>query len=72
MYGRAFSADEACDVGFEAGSPATDDYQKGGTKFSAEGQCAEMGVDKDAGGLDHLISPQDRLRIAIGNSPGTS
>jgi len=60
-----FSADETLDVGFEAGSPVTYDYPARGTKFSGEVNWVEIDVDKDAEDLDHLISPEERLRIAM-------
>ncbi|MGB5135194.1 MAG: arylsulfatase [Prochlorococcaceae cyanobacterium] len=60
-----FSADETCDVGFEAGSPVTDDYPSVGGTFSGEVNWVEIDVDKDAEDLDHLISPEERLRVAM-------
>ncbi|MCP9799338.1 arylsulfatase [Synechococcus sp. RedBA-s] len=60
-----FSADETCDVGFEAGSPVTDDYPTAGGTFSGEVNWVEIAVDKDAEDLDHLISPEERLRLAM-------
>ena len=60
-----FSADETLDVGFEAGSPVTHDYPARGTKFSGEVNWVEIDVDKDAEDLDHLISPEERLRVAM-------
>lgn len=60
-----FSADETCDVGFEAGSPVTYDYPKQGTKFSGEVNWVEIDVGKDAEDLDHLITPEERLRVAM-------
>ena len=60
-----FSADETCDVGFEAGSPVTPDYPARGTKFSGEVNWVEIAVGKDAEDLDHLISPEERLRVAM-------
>ena len=60
-----FSADETCDVGFEAGSPVTYDYPTKGGKFSGEVNWVEIDVDKDAEDLDHLISPEERLRVAM-------
>ncbi len=60
-----FSADETCDVGFEAGSPVTDDYPTTGGTFSGEVNWVEIAVDKDAEDLDHLISPEERLRLAM-------
>jgi arylsulfatase len=60
-----FSADETCDVGFEAGSPVTFDYPKGTTKFSGEVNWVEIDLGKDAEDLDHLISPVERLHLAM-------
>ena len=60
-----FSADETCDVGFEAGSPVTYDYPEGGTKFSGEVNWVEIDVGKAAEDLDHLITPEERLRVAM-------
>ena len=60
-----FSADETCDVGFEAGSPVTDDYPTAGGRFSGEVNWVEIAVDKDAEDLDHLIRPEERLRVAM-------
>ncbi len=60
-----FSADETCDIGFEAGSPVTYDYPTHGGKFNGEVNWVEIDVDKDAEDLDHLISPEERLKVAM-------
>jgi hypothetical protein len=60
-----FSADETCDVGYETGSPVTYDYPKPGTKFSGEVNWVEIDIGKYAISLDHLITPEDRLRVAM-------
>jgi arylsulfatase len=60
-----FSTDETCDVGFEAGSPITDDYGKRGTRFTGEVNWVEIDVGKDATNLDHLITPEQRLALAM-------
>jgi arylsulfatase len=60
-----FSGDETCDIGYEAGSPVTPDYPKGGTKFSGEVNWVQIDIDKDAVDLDHLITPEERLRVAM-------
>jgi arylsulfatase A-like enzyme len=62
----AFSADETCDIGFEAGSPVTSDYPTRGGKFSGEVNWVEIDVGEDAQNLDHLISPETRLKVAMG------
>ncbi len=60
-----FSADETCDVGFEAGSPVTKDYPTAGDKFSGEVNWVQIDVGEDAEDLDHLISPEERFRVAM-------
>jgi arylsulfatase A-like enzyme len=60
-----FSADETCDIGFEAGSPVTYDYPTKGGKFSGDVNWVQIDVDKDAENFDHLISPEDRLRVSM-------
>jgi arylsulfatase len=60
-----FSADETCDVGVGAGSPVTGDYPKTGTKFTGEVTWVELAVGKEAKDVDHLISPEERLRVAM-------
>jgi arylsulfatase A-like enzyme len=59
----AYSADEACDVGADTGSPASPDYGPKGNKFS--GEIAWVQIDIGDDGHDHLIKPEDRLNIAI-------
>jgi len=59
-----FSADETCDVGDEFGSPVTYDYPAE-KKFSGEVNWVEIDLGKDAENLDHLISPEQRLHVAM-------
>jgi arylsulfatase A-like enzyme len=59
-----FSADETCDVGFEAGSPVTFDYPAT-NRFSGEVTWVEIDLGEDAEDNDHLISPAERLRVAM-------
>jgi len=59
-----FSADETLDLGDEFGSPVTPDYPAC-KKFSGDVNWVEIDVDKDAIDLDHLITPEERLRIAM-------
>jgi hypothetical protein len=60
-----FSADETCDVGFQAGTPSSPDYGPTGNRFSGEVNWVELDVGKDAVNLDHLISPEQRLHVAL-------
>jgi arylsulfatase A-like enzyme len=59
----AYSADEACDVGADTGSPASPDYRPTGNKFT--GEIAWVQIDIGDDGHDHLIKPKDRLNIAV-------
>jgi arylsulfatase len=59
-----FSADETLDIGDEFGSPVTPDYPKE-KKFTGDVNWVEIDVDKDAEDFDHLITPEERLKIAM-------
>ncbi|MFN9991127.1 MAG: arylsulfatase [Cyanobacteriota bacterium] len=61
-----FSADETCDVGYEAGSPVTPDYPTPQGRFSGKVNWVEIAVDEAAEDLDHLLSPHERYRLAMG------
>jgi arylsulfatase len=57
-----FSADETCDVGDEFGSPVTTDYSV--KRFTGEVNWVELDLGLDD--HNHLIEPEDRLRVAMG------
>ena len=59
----AFSADEACDVGCDTGSPASPDYGPTGNKFTGEIDWVQIDIGDDS--HDYLITPEDRLNIAM-------
>lgn len=59
----AFSADETCDVGKEAGAPVSPDYGPEHNAFSGEVNWVQIDLEKDD--LDHMISPEERYRIAM-------
>jgi hypothetical protein len=58
-----YSADEACDIGRDTGSPASPDYGPTGNRFSGEIHWVEieLGLDDHS----HLISPEQRLKLAM-------
>jgi arylsulfatase len=58
-----FSADEACDVGADSGSPASPDYGPTGNKFSGEIKWVRLDIGTDS--QDELIRAEDRLNIAM-------
>ena len=59
-----FSADEACDVGSDSGSPASPDYGATGNAFTGRIDWVQLSIGQDS--HDHLIRPEDRLRLAMG------
>lgn len=58
-----FSADETCDIGNETGSTVSDDYTAETSKFN--GAINWIQLDQGADDNDHLISPEERLRVAM-------
>jgi arylsulfatase len=58
-----YSADEACDVGSDSGSPASPDYGPTGNAFN--GAIAWVQIDIGNDSHDHLITAEDRLRVAM-------
>jgi arylsulfatase len=60
-----FSADETCDVGYQAGSPSSTDYGAKGNQFSGEVNWVEIDIGENAENLDHLITPEQRLSVAM-------
>jgi arylsulfatase A-like enzyme len=62
-HAMGFSSDETCDVGREAGSPVSPDYDPRGNEFSGEVNWVQIDL-----GLDdhsHLIKPEQRLSFAL-------
>ena len=58
-----FSADETCDVGKETGSTVSPDYGMEGNAFSGKVNWVQIDLEKDD--QDHLISPEERFRVAM-------
>jgi arylsulfatase A-like enzyme len=58
-----YSSDEACDVGFDSGSPVSPDYGPTGNKFTGEIDWVQIDLGDDS--QDHLIKPEERLTIAM-------
>jgi arylsulfatase A-like enzyme len=59
----AFSADEACDVGSDTGSPASQDYAAHGNKFNGVIDWVKIDVGDDS--HDHLVSAEAKLNISM-------
>ncbi len=60
-----FSGDETTDVGSDAATPVADDYGRGGSEFSGRVRWVQLDIDAAAEDNDHLITGDERLRIAM-------
>jgi arylsulfatase len=60
-----FSADETADVGNDTGSTVSDDYDAESSRFTGTINWVQIDLGEDAGDVDHLISPEERLQIAM-------
>jgi arylsulfatase len=60
-----FSADETTDVGSDTATPVSDDYGPRDSAFTGRVVWVQIDVDASAADADHLISPEERLRIAM-------
>jgi arylsulfatase A-like enzyme len=61
----AFSADETTDIGSDTATPVTDDFVAGETEFNGRVSWVEIDLGEDAADADHLISAEERLRVAM-------
>ena len=60
-----YSADETCDVGSDTASPVSDDYTSENSRFNGDIEWVQIDIAEAAEDLDHLISPEERLKIAM-------
>jgi arylsulfatase len=60
-----FSADETTDVGTDSGTPVSDDLGTRDTQFTGRVEWVEIDLGDDAEDADHLITPEERLSIAM-------
>jgi Sulfatase len=60
-----FSGDETTDVGTDTATPVTDDLTPEQVHFTGRVKWVQIDLDDDAGDADHLISPEERYRIAM-------
>jgi hypothetical protein len=58
-----FSADETTDVGSASGTSVSTDYTSGTSRFT--GKIHWVRIDTGDDHHDHLIDPDERLRIAM-------
>ncbi len=59
-----FSADDTCDVGRENGALVAEDYPVP-NRFTGEVNWVEIDVGKAAADADHVIDPDELLRVAM-------
>jgi arylsulfatase A-like enzyme len=60
-----FSGDETTDVGSDSATPVSDDYGPKTSAFTGRVRWVQIDLGEDAEDADHLISPEERLRIAM-------
>ena len=65
MMPLIFSGDETTDLGDDTATPVSDDYAEGDRRFSGRVEWVQIDVDEAAEDPDHLISPEERLRVAL-------
>ena len=58
-----FSADETTDIGYESGTTVTPDYTAKGSRFTGRIHWVQIDLGEDD--HDHLIDPDERLRVAM-------
>jgi arylsulfatase len=60
-----FSADETTDLGSDSATPVSDDHGPRETEFTGRVKWVEIDLGEDAEDADHLISPEERLKVAM-------
>jgi arylsulfatase len=60
-----FSGDETLDVGSDTASPVSDDYRGEESRFTGRVEWVQIDLGEDAHDADHLITPEERLRVAM-------
>ena len=60
-----FSADDGCDVGEDSGAPVSPDYGPSGNSFNGRVKGVQLAIADAAESVDHLISPEEAILIAM-------
>ncbi len=60
-----FSLDETTDVGRDTGTAVSPDYTTGDNAFTGRVHRVQIDVDTSADNVDDLITPEERLRVAM-------
>ncbi|MEE9603701.1 MAG: sulfatase-like hydrolase/transferase, partial [Thermoguttaceae bacterium] len=61
----AFSGDETCDVGGDSATAVSDDYGSKNAKFNGRVKWVQLDIDEAAEDLDHMITNEERWRLAM-------
>jgi arylsulfatase len=56
---------DTCDVGKDAGSPVSPEYGPKDNGFSGTVNWVQIDIDENAEDLDHLITPEERYKVAM-------
>jgi arylsulfatase len=57
-----YSGDETCDIGADTGTPVSEDYAADSSRFTGTVNWVELQIGDD--NHDHLISPEELMRVA--------
>ena len=60
-----FSGDETTDVGSDTGTGVSPDYPTTDNEFTGRIHWVQIDIDENAEDLDHLITAEERFRIAM-------
>src|SRR6201991_5025174 len=60
-----FSFDDGCDVGEDSGAPVSLDYGSRGNAFNGRVKGVQLAIADAAENSDHLVSPEEAVRIAM-------
>jgi arylsulfatase len=60
-----FSGDETTDVGSDGGTPVSDDYRVMDNEFTGRVDWVQIDIDDAAENSDHLITAEQRWRVAM-------
>ncbi len=60
-----FSADDGCDIGQDTGAPVSPDYGARGNEFTGHVKGVQISIAAAESTADHMISPEEAIRVAM-------
>jgi arylsulfatase len=60
-----FSADDGLDLGEDTGAPVSPEYGTHGNRFNGKVHGVQLAIAEAAEDSDHLIKPEDAVRMAM-------